>query len=124
MKNLKTIICWILIILSLGTLCACGDTNNKRSPEQQVSDIVFTKSVGEFRWSTIGGNELRSSSATITNVKKVSDSEYLVSGKMVMTDIYGTKWNNTFDCTVLYDFDDDEWSAGQFEYTSSTWRRG
>ena len=125
MKTLKIIVCWILIIVTLGTLCACGGAKEKEeSVEDKVRSAVRTRGMVEYIGSSIGGNELKSSSATITNLKKISDTEYRVSGKIVMTDIYGTKWNNTFDCNVYLRTDGESWSASSFEFTSKSWTKG
>ena len=127
MKTIKKILCLMLAVLAVCSLCACGSGSNssstkEKTPEQQVRSAVESRGMLQYYGSTIGGNELKSSRATITNVKKVSDTEYLVSGKIVMTDIYGTNWNNTFDCKVKKS--GDSWSAGSFEYTSKNWTKG
>ena len=124
MKKFKIIVCWALIIVTLGTLCACGNASEKKaeSVEDKVRSAVTSRGMLEYYGSTIGGNELKSSQATITNVKKISDTEYRVSGKIVMTDVYGTKWNNTFDCEVTTS-DGEKWRAGSFDYTSKSWTK-
>lgn len=128
MKTIKKILCSMLAVLTVCSLCACGIGSNSSStkeetPEQQVRSAVETRGRLVYFGTTIGGNETKSSSATITNVKQVSDTEYRVSGKIVMTDIYGTNWNNTFDCKVTQK-SDGGWSAGSFEYTSKNWTKG
>ena len=128
MKTIKKILCLMLAALAVCSLCACGSGSNssstkEKTPEQQVRSAVETRGMIEYFGSTIGGNELKRSSATITNVKQVSDTEYRVSGKIVMTDIYGTNWSNTFDCNVTQK-SDGSWSAGSFEYTSKNWTKG
>lgn len=128
MKIFKKILCLLLAVLAVCSLCACGSGSNssstkEKTPEQKVRSAVESRGMLEYFGSTIGGNELKRSSATITNVKQVSDTEYRVSGKIVMTDIYGTDWNNTFDCKVTQK-SDGSWSAGSFEYTSKNWTKG
>ncbi len=128
MKTVKKTLCLILAVLTACSLCACGNGSNssstkEKTPEQQVRSAVESRGAVEYFGSTIGGNELKRSSATITNVKQVSDTEYRVSGKIVMTDIYGTNWSNTFDCKVTQK-SDGSWSAGFFEYTSKNWTKG
>ena len=107
MKILKKSLCIILALLTICTLCACGNPSGgssaKSSLEQEVEQVRSAVQVrgSLLHWgTTIGGNEIKSSDVTITNVKKMSDTEYIISGKIVMRDIYGTNWNNTFDCTV------------------------
>lgn len=128
MKTIKKILCLTLAVLTVCSLCACGSGSNssdteEKTPEQQVRSAVETRGLIEYFGTTIGGNEIKRSKATITNVEQVSDTEYRVSGKMVMTDIYGTSWNNTFDCKVTQK-SDGGWSAGSFEYTSTSWIKG
>ena len=118
MKKLKSVVCLFLALLMLGSLCACG---NSGSTEDRVRSVVEIHATREYLGSSIGGNDLASSRATISNVRKVSDLKYIVSGKMVMTDIYGTKWSNNFDCTVTSS-DGETWSTN-FRYTSNTWSR-
>ena len=124
MKNWKLIICLLLVFATLGTLCACGGNSETKpeSVEDKVRDAVTYKARLEYFGSAIGGNDLKSSSATISTVKKVSDTEYKVSGKMVMTDVYGTRWSNNFDCKVTTS-NGDSWSARSFEYTGSKWTK-
>ena len=126
MKAFKKVLCITLALLAVVGLCSCGDSSSdgqgEQSEEQQVRSAVESRLRTAYFGSSIGGNELNSSSGTITNVKQVSDTEYAVSGQIVMTDIYGTKWNNTFDCTVTKR--GESWSAGSLEYTSSSWKKG
>ena len=128
MKTIKKILCLMLAVLAVCSLCACGSgskssSTTEKTPEQQVRSAVESRGMLQYIGSTIGGNELKSSRVTITNVKKVSDTEYRVSGKIVMSDIYGTNWNNTFDCKVTQK-SDGGWSTGSFEYTSKNWTKG
>ncbi len=127
MKTLKRIFCIMMVILTIGSLCACGTKSGtgdsgKKTPEDYVRAEVESRGRFEYFGSSIGGNEIKSSRATITNVKKVTDGKYVVSGKIVMTDIYGTNWNNTFDCEVTGS--GEKWNAGSFEYTSKNWSKG
>ena len=126
MKTLKKIMCLLLTVCTICTLCACGgrqsDEAKENTPEEKVRSAVTVRGKLAYYGSTIGGNELKSSDATITTVNKISDTEYRVSGKIVMTDIYGTKWSNTFDCKVTKI--GDSWSAASFEYKSSSWSKG
>ena len=124
MKKLKFVVCWLLVFVTLGTLCACSENaiGESKSVEDKVRDAVYTRATMAYYGSSIGGNELKSSRATITNVKQISDTEYRVSGKMIMTDVYGTQWSNYFDCKVTTS-DGEKWRAKSFEYTGSNWSR-
>jgi hypothetical protein len=126
MKKIRSIVCLFLALLMLGSLCACGSNDSSGSKSESVEDkvrrAVTTSAWLEHNWFSIGGNELKSSSATISTVKKVTETEYKVSGKMSMIDIYGTKWSNNFDCKVTTS-DGEEWSAKSFEYTSNNWSK-
>lgn len=134
MNTVRKLICLALVFLTVCTLCACGGTttntetrpqtttSNEKSPEELVREAVESKGFFAYFGVTIGGNEITRSSLTITNVKKITDSLYQVSGRMVMTDVYGTRWHNTFDCEVRgYG---GSWSAGSLEYTSNSWTKG
>ena len=126
MKKIRSIVCLFLALLMLGSLCACGSNysfgSKSESVEDKVRSAVTSRAISEYRWRSIGGNELKSSSATISTVKKVSDTEYKVSGKMVMIDIYGTKWSKNFYCKVTTSHGE-KWSAKSFEYTSNKWSK-
>ena len=126
MKTLKKILCLLLAICMICSLCACGGGNadepKEKTPEDEVRSAVRARGATAYFGSSIGGNELKSSNATISTVKKVSDTEYRVSGKIVMTDVYGTEWNNTFDCTVTKS--GDSWYADSLDYTNSSWSKG
>jgi len=123
MKNLTKVVCWLLLLVTIGTFCACsGEGSKEMTVEERVESAINARGLAEFRLYSIGDNELKSSTPTITNMKKISDIEYHVSGKMVMTDIYGTKWTNTFDCKVTQG-EDSVWVAHAFEYTSKSWNK-
>ena len=64
---------------------------------------------------------MKSSEATITNISKISENEYLVNGRMEMIDVYGKSWTNNFDCTVV-SYDGKTWIIqGDFRYKSNHW---
>ena len=124
MKTMKTVLCLMVTILMICSLCACGSSGGTTvmTQDQEIRSAVESRGMIEYMGSKIGGNDIKSSRATVTNVKKVSDYTYLVSGKMVMTDVYGTNWKNTFDCKVTQK-SNGNWSAGSFEYTSKNWSK-
>ena len=125
MKAIKKILCLMLAVLTVCSLCACGSGSSgshEETPEQKVRAAVEARGRLEYIGSTIGGKELKSSRVIITNVKRVTDGIYVVSGKIIMTDIYGTEWNNTFDCDVNRK-PGDTWEAYEFEYTSKNWTK-
>lgn len=125
MKKIKSIVCLVLVFLILGSLCACGDVGDSKdegeSVEGKIRNAVTSKASLEFFGSAIGGNELKSSKATVSTVRKVNETEYKVSGKMVMIDVYGTEWSNNFDCEVTLSAG--EVKVGSFEYTGSKWNK-
>lgn len=128
MKIAKKILCLMLAVLTVCSLCACGgggstSSANEETPEEQVRSAVETRGYIAYFGVTIGGNEIKRSQARITNVEQISETEYRVSGKMVMTDIYATNWSNNFDCKVTQK-SDGSWSAGSFNYTSKNWTKG
>ena len=132
MNMVKKLLCAVLALVIVCSCCACGrngssDTDGgvedvEKTTEDVVRSLVETRGMTAYFGMKIGGNELKSSRVTITNVKKISSTEYNVSGKIVMTDVYGTQWNNTFDCSVKQRNDD--WSAGSLEYTNDKWTKG
>lgn len=122
----------LLLMLAMGlSLCACDDTSGggiKRTEIEKVYDAVesmriATEATDKQLSKTIGGNKIASIRITITNTQKISDNEYLVSGKITKVDVYGNNWNNTFDCSVESD-DGDRWDADNFEYKSNNWIKG
>ena len=127
MKKMKYVICWLLVIVALGTLCSCsknaGNESQTQSVEEKVREAVEAQGILEFYGKSIGGKELKSSSATISTVKKISDTEYKVSGSMIMTDVYGTNWSNNFDCTVKSSDNGNTWDARSFKYTGDNWNK-
>ena len=126
---MKRIVAIALILCVAFSLFACGNSVNsnktsEQTTEDKVRSAVESKGILAHYGTTIGGNELSSSKVTITNVKKVSETKYRVSGKIVMTDVYGTGWNNTFDCEVTYSDIKESWRAGSFDYKNKNWTKG
>ena len=124
MKMFRKFLCLVLAVLTICSVCACGGINVQKSAsgiEEDVRSAVEARGVTAHLGLTIDEHELKGSRATVTNVKKITDTEYRVSGKIVMTDVYGTDWNNTFDCDVTKD--GDSWSVGSFEYTNQNWTK-
>ena len=123
MKLFKKTLCLILALVTICSLCACGGSKTtEKTPEELVRAEVESKGYIAYVGYTIGGNELKSSRAAVTNIQRVSDTEYIVNGKVTMNDVYGTAWTNTFDCEVEQDSDGD-WSASKFEYTDDSWSK-
>ena len=123
MKVFKKVLCLMLVCLTLGGLCACNsDSNSSRSPLDVIRHEVEARGYSEYGGRSIGGNKLTRSSATITDITKLSETQYRVSGKVVMVDVYGTKWSNTFNCTVTYT--GSSCKVGTFNYTSNKWSKG
>ncbi len=134
---MKKLLAILLVFTMCFGLCACElatlgsgkeTTEPQKSEEEKVWDAVYiqeraTEAV-DSRFTTIGGNAIKSVSTNITNIKKVADDEYLVNGTITKTDVYGTRWNNQFDCKVTSSDDGETWHAGSFEYKSSSWTKG
>lgn len=127
MKKFVKIIVLFLAVISIGSfLCACGTgagKSNEKSEIEAVRSAVEAKGMFAYMGSTIGGNDLKSSEVTITNTQQDGPNKYIVNGKIVMIDIYGTRWSNTFDCEVTRYDSNSEWSAGKLEYRSNSWNR-
>lgn len=124
MKKINLIVWLLLSLLMLTSLCACKGAGDGDSVpvDHKIRAAVMSRADFEYYGASIGGNELKSSTATISNIKKVSDTEYKVSGKIIMTDVYGTKWSNNFDCEVTTS-NGEKWVAGSFNYTSGKWNK-
>ena len=132
-KTVKILALFLAIISITALVCACGNsstgnsnTSQSKATESEVDAVetkVKTKGLFEYYGTSIGGNEIKSSEVTITNTKRISSNEYLVNGTMTMIDVYGTRWKNTFDCTVTRSTGSTSWSAGTFEYRSKSWSK-
>lgn len=133
---MKKVICLSLALILAVSLCACGSlTGNggsaSETPEKSETEKVYdaieirrmATEAADKKFSTIGDNAIKSVSVNVTNLEKVSDTEYVANGTVTKTDIYGTKWNNQFDCKVTTS-DGEEWSAGSFAYKNDKWSKG
>lgn len=147
MKIKKVLSLLMCILILFGTVMAFNACS-KKSPEEETEEAevettesyetkarqaVFKKAENWYWSHTIGGKDLNSSWAQITNMKREWDSNYnttayVASGIFTATDIYGTKYTNTFDCTVKRvklqsgSFSrDDKWEAGDFKFKSTYW---
>ena len=123
MKIIKMALCLILAILTVCSLCACS----KPQPiEERIESAVLMRGAQESVGVTIGGIEIRNSTTTVTNIKKISETEYFVNGRITMYDIYGDSWSNTFDCTVRQEETPSGkiWKSDPFEYTNTNWSKG
>ena len=139
----KTIAILLVVCLALG-LCACtkaasGGKNDGKSSEKTEIELVHdavelrrvTTEVVDRTGTTIGSGLIKSVQITITNTEKVDDLEYMVNGQIIKTDVYGRKWLNYFDCTVVGDEGEDAswdtekntitWDAEEFDYLKSSW---
>ncbi len=131
----KTIAFILALYLCIG-LCACStntndskySTNNEKSEYEKVHDAVelqrMVTEATDKKFSTIDGNQINSVRVAITHTEKISDTEYIVNGKITKIDVYGTSWNNTFDCSVTTSDNGESWDAGRFQYKSDSWRKG
>ena len=131
----KTIAILLAFCLCVG-LCACSTNTNyskygentEKSEYEKVHDAVemqrMVTEATDKKFSTIGGNQINSVRITITNTEKISDTEYVVNGRITKIDVYGTSWNNTFDCSVITSDNGESWDAGRFQYKSDSWTKG
>ncbi len=92
---------------------------NPKKDEKMVREAVVSAGVRAGVGKAIGGNDIKFSEATVTNVERVTDDLYRVNGKICMTDIYGTKWENRFDCEVIRA--NNSWLAEPLQYKSENW---
>ncbi len=120
MKRITLMLCSILlIVLFCIACCSC----KKETTIDKVHSAVTLKACAAYCYLTIGGNELKSSKATITNIEQTSTYMYRVSGKMEMTNIYGVRYYNYYDVSVSYRPDTDRCTVGAFNYQSDNWKR-
>ena len=125
MKKAISIIMIFILIFSMISCNNPSESNKSETEEDKIRSAVTRSAQVEFYGNAIGGNELKSSYATISTVRKNSENEYLVSGRMTMVDVYGTYWTNNFDCKVKKSESLDKWIvSGGFNYTSSNWSKG
>ena len=126
MKKFLAIILTVFMMFSIGTtIVACKDNNTTQTQEltdaQKIRNAVSTKARVEYFGSSIGGNKLTSSRATITHILSAGEDKCTVSGIMEMTDVYANVWKNNFDCVVTTSDGGETWNAGSFKYTSERW---
>ena len=114
-------LCCVMMLTLCAAATACGSKEPVKSTSDLVRDAVKYSGMTEYIFKSIGGNEIKSSMPEISTLKEISDTEYRVSGSMIMTDVYGTRWKNNFDVTVTYDETNQKWKAGSFNYTGNNW---
>ena len=125
---MKHIIAFFMIFTLMLSLGACQSYNNssntedKVSDEQMVRDAVTARALMEYYGTSIGGNAITRSNASIASIRQGGEFTYYVSGKMRMTDKYGTIWENNFDCTVT-STNGENWSCSAFRYKNTNWTR-
>ena len=122
---MKRIAAIFFVLCTVLFLCACDSSSGfaPKSEEELVRESVEIRGGLEYIGTSIGGNKMSSSSASINTVRKVSDTEYYVAGKLTMSDDYGNKWTNNFDCSVVYDSDSDTWDVESFDTPTSGWSK-
>ena len=133
---MKKVICLSLAFILAFSLCACGmltesgDNSNKTPEKSEIEKVheaiemrrMVTEATDQ-RFTTIGDNAINRVSVNITNLEKISDTEYIANGTITKTDVYGTQWKNQFDCKITTS-DGEEWSAGSFVYKNDKWTKG
>ena len=131
MKKFLTVISTAFMMFSIGTMTvACKDDvdndtnqNQELTDEEKICNAVTSKASLQYLGSSIGGNKIKSSRATITNFSWLGECMCTVSGVMYKTDIYGTVWKNNYDCLVTTSVGVDTWKAGSFKYRSEYWSK-
>ena len=100
----------------------------RKKEEDEVEQVVRDEGALFFLSYTIGGKSLSHSEVHITRVQKTGTVEedsaycpdvYLVSGKIYAVDIYGDKYENSFDCSV--NWSSGEWISNGIETKSKNW---
>lgn len=129
MKKLASIILTIFMTFSIGTtITACHNDNTPTTLEltdrEKVEDAVWRRGIFFYYGCSIGGNQLQSSSVSITYLSFSRDgNKCYVSGKISATDIYGTTYSNTFDCDVTTDDNGETWKCHEFEIKNTNWNK-
>lgn len=122
MKKVLAVILTVFMMFSMGTMVvACDKTGDDVGQTQELTDEQKVRNAVErramsVRYGKIGGNEIKYSYATITNLKWSGESKCTVSGVLKLIDIYGTTWKNNFDCVVTSSDNGNTWNAGSFTY--------
>ena len=124
----KILLVFLILTMSL-SLISCGkseggknEETSAESEQTKVEKAVESRGLFEYYGSTIGDNELKSSSFEVSTLSKVSSTEYRAYGQAKMTDVYGNVWTNTFSCEVEKN-SSGEWSVSNIEYTSKNWTK-
>lgn len=131
MKKILSVILTIFMMFSIETMAvACKDNDDNGTSQtqeltdaQKVRNAVTIKAYLQHFSKSIGGNEIKSSRASITYLSWAGEDKCTVSGVMYMTDIYGTVWKNNFDCDVTTSDGGETWNAGSFKYKSESWSK-
>ena len=131
MKKILSIVLILVIIFSVGAIIVSykDDGGNNINQTQELSDeekirqAVIDRSRLYWFGSYIGGNEIKSSIATVTNLSWSGEDTCIVSGVMQKTDIYGTVWINNYDCTVTTSDGGETWKAGNLIIKNEYWSK-
>lgn len=89
--------------------------------DENIRLVVERKGGLNYLGSTLGGIQLQASEAHVTSIREEHQFKKNVSGSITMTDIYGVKWKNSFDCTVSSTDYGKTWSCSDFTYLNSGW---
>jgi len=132
MKKILTLILTLCICLGMSACnTVVSNSNNfprEKSEREKIEEAIENRRLADEILdrkfgSKIGDYEINSHSISITNMEKLSNTEYIVNGRVTLTDIYGTKYSNTFDCKVTSS-DGENWHAGDFRYKNDYWTKG
>lgn len=88
---------------------ACGNSKIEKIIENEVKSNAqfYYLRLNYLGWNK-GGVALMESEAEIDEIKKLSETQYKVSGTMIVTDLKSAKWINSFSCDVTYNAEEEK----------------
>lgn len=96
---MKRVIALLLVLVLCVGLCACSNSGTtKNSKEDKVVSSVKSRIMVEVKlnYDTTGAPTIT------TNVKKISENTYEVTGKVTVKDKYGDSYTGKYDAEVEY----------------------
>lgn len=98
-----------------------NELNDEKETEKQVTEedridrlesMCVPLSVGLELSDNVKDREI-----TIQTIKKVSELRYIIYGRITVEDVYGTFFNNTFDCVIEFLYEDSlVWQCESVEF--------
>jgi len=128
----KKVFILLMVVIIIFGMAACSSKEEKETIdiESKIIERVKAYAYLEGYYGSIGGNEIKTTNAEVTDISQISDTEYLVRGRITMIDVYGTQWSNLFDINMTAEIVDNEGqeeveiSGGDFIYKSESWTKG